>query len=185
MELNGLILNSNVGEYPKNSWRFAKNVILSSDLKAILNENGFSTQFNHNMIILNVTDIGNRQIVCSSDETLSEIGIITDGIYSTIIKDVNFAFNLNYPIKVVGSYNHKNQLIIAFTDDYNTPKILNVDDLPFPSGLNEDYSLVNSAEFTLCELYPNLKNPVLDTVTVLDTGGSLVSGVYFVTMHLV
>jgi len=178
MELSGLILNKNRKDYPINSWSFGKNFIISKDGKAILNEGGFDEYANPPMTVIGSIQIADTVVICSNNLATSEIGRLKDGIYTTIVRDSLFNFNLEHPILGVGTYNHKNELIISLTDDYNYPVILNLDNLPFPSGLNTDYSLANKEEFTLVNLFPNVKNPRISQLKVNDTGGNLSSGVY-------
>jgi hypothetical protein len=185
MKLEGLILNTDISTYPPNSWSFAKNVIVSKDGQSILNERGFDDNINPLMTIIGNITIGNTNIIFSGNQVDSEIGTLVDNTYTVILKEPLLAFNLQYPILGVATFNHKGEIIVAFTDDYNTPKVLNLTTLPFISGLDVNHSLVNKSEFSLCELFPSVKNPKFNNILVKDSGGSLVSGVNYLSLRYV
>lgn len=185
MDLKGLILNKNIGTYPPGSWTFGKNIVISKDGQAVLNEEGFNYGVNTGTTIIGNISIGNTVIVFSCNGVNSIIGKVVDSIYTIILSEPLLNFSLHYPILGVATYNHKGEIIISFTDDYNSPKVLNIDDLPFPSGLDGSNHLVEDGEFTLCEVFPDVKNPSIKTIIVSDSGGSLKSGIYNIAIAYV
>jgi len=185
MDLKGLKLNSSIGNYPPYSWKFGKHFVVSADGKAILNEKGFDIYTESAMTIIGGRVVGNVEIILSANQITSEIGIIENGNYQTVVRDQLFNFSLNYPILCEATYNHKNELIAAWTDDFNSPKVLNLTTLPFPNGLDADYGIANKEEFTLCELFPEIKNPSITDIEIRKSGGNIPSGVYQVCVGYV
>ena len=61
----------------------------------------------------------------------SEIGRYKDGSYTKILESSKLKLRSDSFIKGCYVLNYKREIIIAFTDDKNPPKILNIDTLPF------------------------------------------------------
>ena len=182
MELNGLLLNKNYNPIGNNNWAVARNVLIDKGFQSVSNEQGFVEEVVFPMPYVGIVNTGLEQVVMLTNDVVSEIGILKDGIYKVVIREPLFAFNRNYPIQAVYYYNYKSELIVAWTDNNSSPKILNLHNIPFKSGLNADLALINKAEFTLCELFPDVQTPSIIPTRVIDGSGNLTSGVYSIAI---
>jgi hypothetical protein len=98
---------------------------------------------------------------------LSEIGVLSkDGVYTQRLRE-DLGFNVDFPIDAEAQYNYKGELVVAFTDGLNTPKIINLDDIVQPFDLNH------------IELFPTFEEPKIEA-NVSFGDGSLLTGVYYV-----
>jgi len=181
MELSGLLLNNKIVPAISNSWKDARNILIDKGFQSFSNEKGFDEQVTLPMPFIGKCFTGKETIVWLTNNAISEIGVVRNEEYIPIIRDSLFAFDTNYPIQGVFTYNFKGELIVAWTDNNTSPKILNLDNLPFKSGITADYNLIDPSEFTLTELFPNVSTPVIRPITVSDGGGNLLSGVYYVS----
>ena len=118
--------------------------------------------------------------ILEGDYTNSEIGVVnTDlGTYIPISGLSTYAtflrFNRNHPITGVFKKNFKGEIIVAFRDDRNKPKVLNINTIDNPILKN-----VDSANDLL--LFPDSK---LTNISLsVRTGGGLLSGEYYVTYN--
>ena len=108
----------------------------------------------------------------------SEIGVVHNNVYTPKLREPLLNFQMAFPITGTYTYNHLGELIIAWTDNYSSPKIINLTNLPFVSLLNSDLALANKDEYTLLELFPTITSSVIDVAQVIS-GGNLVAGVYY------
>ena len=170
---------------PEGTTRQNKNIVITDEFGSVSNERGFelfSESYNNlNRNIIGKIVIDNNRIVIFSinlnpiaaDDSISEIGIIDDkGNYQTVINDNSdnlfLNFNINYPIHGEYTVNSKNEIVITWTDNYNTPKILNINN----PNIN-DLDLFNISETPI----------VLDSF-INDGGGNLLTGTYFPIFRL-
>lgn len=151
-------------DQPEGTYRFAKNIVDSNLLGTKENEDGF-TDLN---VATPYTFIGsisidnNSAVVFSTDNTNSEIGIVnlTTGSYTTIYNDPNLDFSTSNPIKGEYRKDVNGQRVVSWTDNLNTPRILNIDNL---SGINDIQDL---------NVFQDVNNPEISTSSVNDFGGS-------------
>lgn len=118
------------------------------------------------------------KVVWSAGGT-SRIGIIDkNDAYTDLIIDNVLGLSTSYPIRAAEvDYNFLQQRIIAWTDKYNPPRILNIDDLPF--ALDGTKKLVDSTNIIDANIFPTFSMPTF-AFTVSQTGGSVRSGNYSV-----
>ena len=161
----------------QNSWRYAKNILLDKGFNEVSNEYGFSKecQEEENEILLGICKLNTSYIKFSKVNTFSKITLIDNNICKTILKTETLNFNINYPIEAVFTLLSNGNIVIAFTDNNDTPKILNINCLPFE--LNNQFELINKNLSNLINLFPNFINPNYQLDKVLDNGGKLPSGV--------
>ena len=177
----GLYLDCNPIDQPPGTWRNAKNILVSKIKNAFTNEDGTSI-LDIPVDVYNTQPIGGRafpdesQIIFSAGET-SRIGIVDrNGIYTDLIIDSAFGFDANFPIRSIEvDFNFLGERIVAWTDKNVTPKILNIDNLPF--ALNPDKSLVDPTEIINGELFPTFNTPGFN-FTIGQSGGAVRSGNY-------
>lgn len=153
------------------SWRGGRNAVVSAQVGAVTNEPGFDMLIDS----LPGTNIGN--IVLDSNLVAvfqvteqSEIYIVdvTNGTIHLVVA-TDFGFDVNHPVSGEYYRNSKGQIVIAWTDDYNPPRIMNTE---------IDYGV---AIDKLTRVYLKYQLPVLTSNSILDTGGSLHTGAYFIT----
>lgn len=177
MEKSGLTLDRHLVNVRFNSWVNALNMQREISQDTIDVESGFV--INDDCIKTQYPIIG--KIVCNNEYILFCTDNVSSQIVSSrlgiILNDTYLNFNNNFPITGVFTYNHKQELIIVFTDYNNTPKILNVDNPPFLLG--EDKSIFYVKDRKHLELFPQVKEPIVEIVDV-NTNGTLLSGVYFI-----
>lgn len=183
MKLNlGEKTDSNPIDSPLGSWLKGNNIVISKIKDAIINEGGFDfiKEFNFTIVGVIKTNKLNEILLCTLVDGISEIGIFdfNSGDYITKIKDSRFNFQLDK--QVVGEITIiANELNIILNDSYNTPKLINIDTIPV--SLNPDKTLTNSDEFKLLNLFTYANPTNYELVSVNSFGGSLKSGVYYVS----
>src|SRR5437899_5094442 len=167
--LKGMFLNCLPSKQPEGFARKVYNGIISKATGSYKNEDGFS-QIGTGYI--NRTPIGQAnakygdKIIFSILADSSEIGIVDkNGFYTSKINDPKLNFNIDFPIDAEVEYNYKGDLIVAFSDFYNTPKIVNLTDLA-------------SYDFDSSNLFPDVAEPTT-SFAINETGGSLSSGAYY------
>lgn len=148
------------------------NATVSKNLGAITNENG-SQEHSSSYNVLGYSQLGlfnaknGIKIIFSKvSANMDAIGTIdANGVYVEKLQ-ADLGFNLNYPIDCESYYNYKGELVVAFTDGYNTPKLINLDDITLPFNLND------------IQLSSSFIQPKV-VADVLEIGGSLLTGAYF------
>ena len=110
----------------------------------------------------------------------SEIGRYKNNSYTKVLESSKLKFRSDTFIKGCYVLNYKKEVIIAFTDDKSPPKILNLDDLPFEVDPSSK-KLLDEEDLVLSYLFPEYSKPRIVYNTILDNGGSLRSGSYFLS----
>lgn len=173
-----------------NSWIDARNGILSKKYGGFANEDGFkrlyTTSYNTrtDLVPIGAIEVSNGYTVVFSIKYSgavvlgSEIGYIdnTDAETYTIAidesKDVNNDLNFTWNHQITGEakLNSKGEIVVAFTDDFNKPKVANLTTLQ----TNTNFSIEDVL------MFPEFTGLKIDT-SVVDGGGSLSSAAYFIT----
>lgn len=149
--INGVV-NKNIG-----SWT---NEPGASQYSASYNAMGYS------IIGVSNAKYGDKIVMSVASDGLSKIGIIKkDGTYVEKLSAA-LGFNLDYPIDIESYYDYKGDLIVAFTDNLNTPKLINLDAVKTPFNIGD------------IQLYSYFTQPQVVS-DVLESGGSLKTGAYF------
>ena len=141
MELKGLYLNNIETAPPLSTWKDAVNILVDSSGMGITHETGF---------LLDVELEGNP---VSAFYTPRGIVIFTEKggdsyIYlhrgkndcNLVVKDRCFNFRQNRLWDLAYVINGEGNLIVAFTDGVETPKIINLDKSNPPYGLKMDWT---------------------------------------------
>jgi hypothetical protein len=180
----GLFRDVSLEEQPNNTWVGGKNLVMSNKYTELISEPGFTNiASNLSGIFIGVIKTPIEFIVFSildNEDTNSEIGIVRNGEYSVILR-ANLNFNINYPIFGEYYYNYLNELIIVFSDRYNTPKIINVDTLPFQ--VTPSKVILNTADIFKLEMFSQFQTPRFILSEVIESGGNLLSGIYYLTIQ--
>lgn len=117
-----------------------------------------------------------------------EIGIYRNGNYTVVLRTQYIQTSPHDAIRGVCDYNIKGETIIAWCNGVRNsstrPCILNLDNLPFKSGINPTtFELNNPSEIGVIYLFPEMNSiPQLTDVNVEDVGGGLPTGAYFIAL---
>lgn len=191
----GLHTDSAPYDQPKESYRFALNAVNESelgDINFIGNEesNELCVSLKPGFVPLGKVYIGNNETVIfsvSSDETISEIGILKDNCtYEVHVNDANSTeedklnFKIANQIEAIYRLRLGCKRTIYFTDDYNRPRYYDFDS---PEQFQNNNGTWNSKLFSLQKEYSSI--PHFDNVEVLDSGGSLEPGNYNIAIQYV
>src|SRR6187402_3025036 len=185
MDIKGMYDDSlDKANHPEGTWSInTRNIVITKDRKAIKNEDGFTIyaeNYPDNATPIGFISLYDDEVIIFSVTDSSEIGIInTKGVYSTIVIDDGFNFNINYPVSGRHHYNIYGHTEIVFTDNYNPVKILNITKLPFE--LNADYTLVDPTQLNNAFLFPEVILPKIDVTEVGGSGGNITTGSIFLT----
>jgi len=167
---------------PKGYAFYGKNIIINSKLDEIVNEKGFKlVQALENNAITNIVGIisfGSKIIffykaIVSSAET-SCIGVYDENTDTFSVKLVrtDLNFNIDYPVIGKAKLNLAGNLIVAFTDNFNPPRYINLD------------TASPSDSLSLYGLFPFSTNPDINLSPVEGSGG-FQSGAYLVAIQYI
>jgi len=205
--LKGLRRDERPSDQPEGTWRDARNIVVYKQFGAISNENGVQDitptaqvvggiqyhNFPTGKIVIGTIPTNVETVYFFGGTGLydSEIGLLNkDGLYRTILKDDVTAsilhFDINYPIKGTFEYKYNNELIVAFTDNYNYPRILNINCIPFnvsTTGIIAATDIEKASQ--LLQQFPNMKTPLIQDegdLKVISGSGALKSGSIYLTI---
>ncbi len=162
----GLYTDCTEQDQPPGTYRHAKNIIDAELLGVIENEDGFKeigvlTPYT----LIGVIPVRDSAVVFSTDNTSSEIGLVSKGgpglVYSTIYNNPDLNFDTSAPIKGEYRKDITGGRIVAWIDDINSPRILNIDDVASIDDISD------------LDVFPDVDNPELITPVINDTGGAL------------
>jgi hypothetical protein len=191
MKVNkGLFLDTLPKDNPQGTWIDGRNAILSKKFNGAANEDGFdkpTSGYNaYKALQTNFVPMGvitapdGITIYLSINNSAAEIGYETlDGDYFSVVDgsvDINGDFKLDKYHQVTGTAKKNNygEIIVAFTDDFYSPKIVNL------TKQREQYLLgnfqINDIEFCF-----EVEEQDAYDLTTLDNSGSLLSGEYLIT----
>lgn len=189
--VKGKITDTQPINQPSGSWRHALNVFWNKS-GFIENENGFDYSLGLAVgeqvlgfietplkVILFIVHANYSKII-SVDDSFNIITLLQ--ITQSSNNDIYIRFNINYPIEGTYYYNYNGDLIITWTDNYNKPCILDVNNLPFSVSTG---NIFNDTTAKLAYLYlflEYLTNSSLYFVKGFE--GSLTQGTYFVYYRL-
>lgn len=154
-------------------------MVVSKTTAAFNTEPGNELVFtNTNRTVLGTKDLidGRKlQFSINTSTGLDEIGIINvDYTYDLRINQA-LGFDTNHPFtpnNIQVEYNFLGQLVVAFSDNFNSPKIINLDNPPSPFVLSQ------------IQLFPSFTNVIIDS-EVQENGGALPAGTYYPVFNYV
>lgn len=171
----GLVRTNNPIKQPNNTYSFALNAVINdivTDNTSITNEKAFRQYFAvlaDSYDILGWCWLGNEEYVLFVKGTVDEILYIdvARGINKTVYGGNQLKFSKTHEIKSTYRVNFRNQRIVYFVDGLNDDRVINID----IDNTNIDVSLIS--------LGANSTNPIVEA-TVIDGGGNITSGQYFI-----
>ena len=143
--LKGLFKDTAHIDQPEGTWRYAKNALLNQIKGAISNEGGNieAGSLGTESTVIGIIEVDNDKAVIFSYNNVdeySEIGIWQNGGYSRLYFDTllsvfpgptlgqkGLELSAAHPIEGTYNVNPKGELIIYWTDDFNPPRVFNVD----------------------------------------------------------
>lgn len=183
----GLNQDYSANDLPEGFIPFAKNILLTSTLGAVENEPGFDESSINSKTIANkgwkeLLDSGFKpigalsttqyEVIWLTNNTNSIIGAYDENKDEFEIKyddrsnsQPALNLNLNYPIKAVWRENYLGEIYVAWTDNNQSPKILNI------TNANQVTDLKQT------NLFPEFVQPEL--TAVVESGGTLKTGTYY------
>ena len=110
----------------------------------------------------------------STDGAMSEIGVLSrDRVYTSILTSDELNFSIEHEIDAEGRIYFDKDRVVYWTDDFNTPRILNLDDVP-DSNIGEN-----------TDLFINQTLPVARFSSIIEQQGSITAGAYqFIPRYL-
>jgi len=165
---------------------YAKNKVFDTTKKSIKTECGFDLILTTDFTINGLTT-NNKEIILFGIDVNGK-GVISIFNYTTlvhtiIIRSAYINFNILNPIIATTYVNYNDETVVQWIDGIsstsNNIRICNLQVLPFKSGLTGAKELVNPAEITLLDLYPNLTVPLISLNSVPNTG-NLQTGTYII-----
>lgn len=176
--LQGGLFTDNAPIYqPEHTLSFALNSVnetISGDKYIRSNEPGNElciTLTSGYKVIGSISMDNNESIVFSTNNTTSEIGLLRDCKYETLISSTCLGFSDVYPIKGEYKIIRGCERVIFFNDGFNSDKYINIDQL-------DTYKVADVFDCNLMNLIPNYSQPDIELVDIIDYGGYLDMGVY-------
>lgn len=146
-------------------------------------EYGFELNEYTEGIINGVINTRNSYVLFSILGDYLEIGIVQNDAYTIKFKTKYLPHSLNNAIRGVYDYNINGDLIISWCSGIEVDSagiyILNLDNLPFKSGLTANKELVNPDEISIIKTNPDINYPNVELLQVNNSGGDLKTGVYY------
>ena len=177
MNLNkGLIQDTQEVNQPEGSWRYLRNGVDNMKIGNLSTELGnreyAALPTGKQILCAHLIDEGRKIVFLSGDP--DEIGIIDSvGVYTALRIDSDMDFNRGTTFDVDYWVNYCGETIVYYTDNYNHPRFINVDN---PSSLSIDYS----------NIFPFYNGaPKIDLEALRDYGGGLLTGSYYIAVALV
>ena len=150
-------------------WEHAKNILINDNFKSIANEKGFKIDTTFSKEIIGIIPTNKGHVVFSTNNNTSDIHFVQNKIKTNVVIDsVCLGFRLDKPIEGIFKFNDCGDLIVVFTDNHNSIKIINITKLiedPPSSFICKNYKLFQDVERV------NVSETVKD-------GGNLTSGAY-------
>jgi hypothetical protein len=163
----GVFTDSPESNQPEGSYRYARNIIDSNVLGVKENEDGFlGVGTLAPYTVIGIVPVEEAFVVFSTNDFDCEIGLVervgTTLNYSQVYNDPSLKFKTTAPIKGEFRTDIDGDRVVAWIDDNNVPRIINIDNT---SGVNDVNDLA---------LFQDVQNPAY-SYSINDTGGSLVT----------
>lgn len=182
----GLYTDSHPLSQPKDTYRFALNAVNDSregDIGFLTNEKGTTpcpTLPEGYSIIGDILMADDIRVAFITNNTLSQIGLIQDCIYTPILTETanNSFLNFSTQHQIQGTYRvvFGCQRTVYFTDFYNPIRTIDIDKLiNSPEEYQDSTGDWDAATF---RLFPNLTVPIISNIVTNDSGGNLTVGTY-------
>lgn len=176
----GLNLSIDPVNQPRDTYSYGLNAVkedIINNPSVITNEKGFTQYLDlgYKYVLLGSRYLGKKDYVLfikAIDGTteFNRIVLVENGLFvKNVLDRVDLNFNSNHPIMSTYRLNYKNQRIVYFVDGYNDDRVINID--------------IDSSAFdiSLFSINSSASKPTVEA-TVLDNGGALISGQYFISV---
>lgn len=189
--IKGINRDDNPVNQPSGTWRDAQGIIVdtASNLKV---EEGLKDYYIH------IFDTLCGKIELDKDFIIFGYSIISGvkqnyvvhvllnedadaGTHITILNTNLFNFKKESPIQGEYRYNYKGETIIVWYSDNDIPRFINISDPNI--DLTQYKEFVNPEDVIHTSLFPIAKLPIFKIINVVDSGGSLDSGVYQISIQ--
>lgn len=164
------------------TYRHAKNLLLTKLNQAVATEPGTSSEYaKSGWILVGTIPVRDEAVVLFyvEDDYLTDSNALSSIVYldkggtaTTIVSHADLNFSPEHPFKGVYYYNTKDNLVVAWTDNNNPPRILNVSDPGFTFGTPADKYIKR------LNLFPEAKTPSVQGVVDTNTTGNIDNGAY-------
>lgn len=173
---NGMQPDPNLYGFVDGSWLMAKNIRRVNGIIEV--DYGTIDVTTLGGEVVGVCNTGKYLYIITSEETAGRDRILKfDGTSVELILYCNLDLIPNRELKVVYKYNHKDEVILAWVDGVNPLRVLNVDNLPFKSGIDNTYKTpLNDNNLGLTKVKPICKFPSISLIQ--SQSGILPAGVY-------
>lgn len=176
----GLDLSIDPVNQAKDSYSFGLNGIkenIINNPEIVSNEKGFTEYIDlgYQYILLGTRYLGKKEYLLfikniDGETSFNRILLINEGILiRTILDRTDLNFDSSHPIMSTYRINYKNQRIVYWVDGLNDDRVINID------------TDSTAFDITLFSINSIATKPVLEA-TVLDSGGNLISGQYFIAV---
>ena len=154
---------------------------IDGDSFKVQNEEGNQYVYSAPYTVIGTVNIGRRKTIVfsASVENQSEIGIVENDKYTTLINDTDLRFNTDYPIK--GLYKTLNgcETYIYFHDGVNPDRVVNIDKLDQYKNPNGTWDIEK------LRLQSTEQIPFVRPVEVLEGQGELEIGKYYFVAEII
>jgi len=168
-------------EQPKESVTFALSGILESEGNILnyQNELGNSLVYEHpdtDKKIIGHCNLTDNRIVLFFKGQTDEIGLLQNNSYTPLVSNINFGFNNR--VKTTWKTIRGCEEIVYFIDGENPDRFINVTDLDVHKNDLDDF------DTELFSLNPSVQEILIDNIEVLEGGGELEVGSYYIVAEL-
>lgn len=159
-------------EHKVGDYVWAMNMLVQTNGTSIMNERG-AYLINQLPKIVGVISVEDSAVLFTVGGIYT-LFLDQDGNWTTKQLPLNWSYDFSIERPVHGVYrrNFKGELLIAWTDQINPPRIINIDSIQSPQAID-----ANDIEDTL--IFPTASLSSIEVET--PTGGNLLTGTYFVT----
>lgn len=180
--IGGLSRDVAANDQQPGTYRHAENILLTKLNQAVATEPGTVVEYNksgYDLVgVIPVRDDASvlfyvQDNYLTNSSYLSEIVYLdAQGNATLILSHTDLAFNPENPFKGVYYYNTTDELIVAWTDNNNPPRVLNIDSPGF-TGTNPDAKYIKRLS-----LFPDAKVPSIKGDVNSNETGSIQNGAY-------
>ena len=186
MKLNkGLNRDTDHNNQLPNTYRDANNVVLTKEGDRLESELGsiHTGGLLSDALILGRITASDEVIIFQGYTSTNQLSIfrLKNETLTLILQTEYFNFSYDAPIQGEYKYNYKKELIILFYSDVDIPRILNVDNLGFSVTQYKEFTNPSDEIFT--KQFSNFNEPIFHLSQVNPNGGSLLSGVYYLSIQ--
>lgn len=178
----GINLDVNPRDHAEDVYPYALNVVRTESYRAFVNERGDEFRLElEGKKVLGTMSLEKHFLLFlgSAPNVFGEMANSEIAVYDTDAQELRYVQNLNYqlrfhndyPIQSVYQRNNKGEIVIAFTDDLNPPRIININTVIDPR-------VIEAPDENDTLLFPDTVVPNM-SFRVRNTGGNLYAGTYW------